>query len=61
MSQNLTLKQRIELLKISKKPRKQIRLRFDTLTFDWEVPYSNLESEKTFKNFKLNKKQFKWK
>ena len=38
MSQNLTLKERIELFKLSKKPRKQIIIRFDTLGMDLNLP-----------------------
>ena len=38
MSHNLTLKERIELFKLNKKPRKQIKLRFDTLAMDLNLP-----------------------
>ena len=38
MSQNLTLKERIDLFKLSKKPRKQIIMRFDTLGMDLNLP-----------------------
>lgn len=38
MSSQLTLKEKIELFKLSKKPRKQIKLRFDTLTMDLNLP-----------------------
>lgn len=38
MSSQLTLKEKIELFKLSKKPRKQIKLRFDALTMDLNLP-----------------------
>ena len=57
MSDNLTLKEKIELFKISKRPRKQIRFRFDNM--ELSLPAVDSSSNLTLKNFRLNKKEFK--
>lgn len=58
MSSQLTLKEKIELFKLSKKPRKQIKLRFDTLTMDLNLPSLRPPDHLQYKNFRSHKKEF---
>ena len=58
MSQ-LTLKERIELFKLNKKSRKQIRLRFDTLTMDLNLPLASGSLHIPSKHFRVNIKKKK--
>lgn len=55
MSNKLTLKEKIELFKLSKKPRKQIRLRFDALNMDLNFPTVGQSTHIKYKNFEIKK------
>lgn len=50
MSGNLTLKEKIELFKISKRPRKQIKFRFDAM--ELALPALDSSANLTLKNFR---------
>ena len=56
MSKLLSLKERIELYKLHKKPRKQIKLRFDALSLDLNLPILGQSTHILYKNFRTSKK-----
>ena len=57
MNQNLTLKERIELFKLNKKPRKQIIVRFDTLAMDLNLPTLGESTNLPSNHFRINQKK----